>query len=331
MTVSHLLDSLHWTIETYELIAPGDSVLVATSGGPDSLALLHALHSCREDWGLADIQAAHLDHGLRGEESAAEAQFVADWCQERQIACTVGLADIKTEQRGSIQEAARAARYAFLETTAAKVGANKIAMGHTQDDQVETVLLNILRGTGLDGLRGIPRQRQVFIRPLRDMPRTAVEEYCAHENLAPRRDPSNADPSHYTRNRVRLELLPLLERDYHPAVREALLRLSETATRDADYLHMQAADALKQLMMAQSETQMVLDAHRLRTLHPSLLRSILRQALTELRGTALGVIHDHLELICEALDSKKRLPFGLTTPLPHCAVRVTLRRVTLKI
>ncbi len=330
--MASLIHSLRGTVQRLELLAPGDRVLVATSGGPDSLALLHALHACRDEMGLADLQAAHLDHGLRGDESAAEAQFVAEWCRERDIACTVGRADVaalKTVRRAGTQEAARAARYAFLERTAQDTGANKIATAHTHDDQIETVLLNILRGTGLDGLRGIPLRRGPFIRPLRDTPRAAVEAYCAEQGLSPRLDPSNADTTHYTRNRVRLELLPLLERDYHPGVRDALLRLSETAAHDADYLHQQAAEMLKELTMGCSETRLILDARKLRALHPSLLRHVLRGALTGLRGTALGVTHEHLEPLCEALAGGRRLPFGLTTATPHCAARVTQRRLSL--
>ena len=328
-----LLDTLRRTIAERGLVVPGDRVLAAVSGGPDSLALLHALHDLRDELGLGDVQAAHLDHGIRGDESAAEAEFVAAFCRGRGLACTVGTADItahKTARGGSTQEAARAVRYTFLEETARATGANKIATGHTQDDQVETVLLNILRGTGLDGLRGIPAQRGVYVRPLRDTPRTAVEAYCIEHGLTPRRDPSNLDPTHYTRNKIRLELLPTLERDYNPGVRAALLRLAETAARDADYLHLQAEAALTELTLERTEANLVLDARRLRGLHPSLLRHVLRAAFAQHRGTALGLTHEHLEPLCAALGGERRLPFGLTTPPPHCAARLTERRLTLK-
>ncbi|MBV9850599.1 MAG: tRNA lysidine(34) synthetase TilS [Armatimonadetes bacterium] len=328
-----LLDTLRRTLAERGLIAPGDRVLVAVSGGPDSLALLHALHSLQDELGLADLRAAHLDHGLRGAEAAAEAQFVADWCAGRGIPCTIGVADIaaqKAARGGSTQEAARAVRYAFLEETARAVGADKIATGHTQDDQIETALLNILRGTGLDGLRGIPYARGPFVRPLLDVPRTSVEAYCAEQGLAPRRDPSNSDPSHYTRNKLRLELLPVLERDYNPAVRAALLRLSENAARDADFLHAEARAALPALTLARTERELVLDARGLRLLHPSLQRHVLRAAFAHLRGTTLGLTHEHLGPLCAALAGERRLPFGLTTPPPHCAARVTQRRLTLR-
>ncbi len=329
-----LLETLRHVISERDLLPPGGRALVAVSGGPDSLALLHALHGLQQDLGLADLQAAHLDHGLRGQESAAEAEFVMAFCQGRGIPCTVGTADVGARQRhhgGSTQEAARALRQAFLEDTARAVGSTKIATGHTQDDQTETVLLNILRGTGLDGLRGIPYRRGPFIRPLLETSRAEIEDYCAEHGLAPRRDSTNRDPSHYTRNRLRLELLPALERGYNPAVRAALLRLAETAARDADYLHRQAEAALPTLMLEASAAKLILDAQRLRELHPSLLRHVLRAAFARLRVTFLGLTHEHLEPLCAALAGERRLPFGLTTPPPHCAARVTLRRLTLTI
>ena len=193
-----------------------------------------------------------------------------------------------------------------------------MATGHTQDDQAETILLNVLRGTGLDGLRGIPLRRGVYVRPLLQTSRAAVEAYCAEHGLSPRRDPSNADPSHYTRNRLRLDLLPALERDFNPAVRGALLRLAETAARDADFLRVQAEEALEALTLERAAGTLTLDARRLRLLHPALWRHILRAAFARVRGTALGLTHAHLEPLCDALAGRRHLPFGLTTPPPHC-------------
>ena len=327
-----LRDTLRRTISERALLAPGDRVLVAVSGGPDSLALLHAMHGLGDELGLADLQAAHLDHGLRGDESAGEARFVAAFCQARAIPCTLGAVDVPAQQQrqgGSTQEAARDARDVFLRDAAREVGAGRIATGHTRDDQAETILLNILRGSGLDGLRGIPARRGPYVRPLRDTSRAAVEDYCAEHGLVPRRDPSNLDPSHYTRNKLRLELLPLLARDYNPGIQAALLRLAEAAARDADYLHRQAEATRAEVTLQQTEATLVLDARRLRALHPSLLRHVLRAAFAHLRGTRLGLTHEHLEPLCAALAGERRLPFGLTTPAPHCAARVTARRLTL--
>ena len=327
-----LPDSLRRTISQHQLTAPGDRLLVAVSGGPDSLALLHALHALRDELSFGDLQAAHLDHGLRGADSASDATFVASFCAHLGVPCHLGLADvagIAETRKLSTQQAARLARYRFLEATADAAGAERIATGHTQDDQVETVLLNILRGSGLDGLRGIPARRGRFVRPLLDVARAEVNTYCEAHGLTPRLDVSNLATDHYTRNRLRLELLPQLAREYNPGVREALLRLSQIAARDTDYLAQQAHSALADVTMASEPTRLVLDRTKLAALHPALLRHVLRAALAQFRGTGESVTHEHLEPLCAAIAGERRLPFGLTTPAPQCCVRVTPRRVAL--
>lgn len=328
-----LLDTLARTAAERGLLTTGDRVLVAVSGGPDSLALLHALHTLQNALGLADLQAAHLDHGLRGAESEADAIFVAAFCAAHGIRCHRGHADVTglvKKHKVSTQQAARLARYQFLDAAADAIGAEKIATGHTQDDQIETVLLNILRGSGLDGLRGIPACRGRFVRPLLETPRTEVTAYCEANGLTPRLDASNLMANHYTRNRIRLELLPQLARDYNPGVRDALLRLSQIAARDADYISQQAQLALTEVTMAVDESHLVLDRVKLATLHSALLRHVLRAALVQFRGTGEAITHEHLEPLCAAILGGSRLPFGLTTPAPYCGIRVTPRHLTLR-
>ena len=321
-----MLDQFRWT-----LLSPGDKVLVAVSGGPDSLSLLHRLWTEREARQI-EVEAAHLDHGLRGAEAAADADWVADWCRERGIACYAGREDAAawaSAHKQSTQEAARAVRYAFLERTAAAVGASKIATGHTRDDQAETVLGHILRGTGLDGLRGIPARRGLIIRPLLGVSRTEIEAYCAAHDLHPRRDASNLSSDHYTRNRLRLELLPLLRRDYNVRVEDALLRLSEIAARDSDYLAHQAQAALADVTRESDVFHVQLDRAALAALHPALLRSVLRRAITDLRGTGQGVSYEHLERVCRAVPSGDTTAFSLMLPYPLCTVRVAEQTLTL--
>jgi tRNA(Ile)-lysidine synthase len=326
LSMRHSLQSI---LKHSPLIAPGDKNLVAVSGGPDSLSLLHAFDALKDELQLGGLYAAHLDHGLRGEESAAEAQFVADFCAERNIPCRVGKVDVKTIQQesgNSKQEAARDARYAFLEEAADEFGANKIATAHTKDDQVETILFNILRGTGLEGLKGIPAQRGRYIRPLLNISRAEIEAYCTEHNLNPRRDPSNQSPENYTRNRIRLELLPALARDYNPNVQEALLRLSQIASRDQDYLQSEAQAMLPHLTNDEDTNQLVLDRHGISVLHPAMQRHIVRAAIERVRGTLAAVTYDHVDSLCEALSSTEEA-FGIT--LPHPALIITLKRDTL--
>ncbi len=314
----------------WSLFAPGDVVLAAVSGGPDSLSLLHALHTEGAAHGVARLEAAHLDHGLRGDEAAGEAAWVADWCARRDIPCHVGRADVGAwAAQGKIgkPQAAREARMEFLEETAARVGASKIATGHNRDDQAETVLLHVLRGAGAHGLGGIPARRGLYVRPLLDVSRADIEAYCAAHGLAPRRDPSNLSPDASLRNRVRLDLLPRLAREYNADVSEALWRLAGIAARDADYLEQQAAGEMGRLTLSASAAEIVLDRAALADAHPALQRHVLRLAVARLRGTTEGVSYAHLEQVSAAVAAGRT--FGLSLPRPLCLVRVTETTVTL--
>ena len=329
-----LLDTLRRTLDRHGLLRPGQSVMAAVSGGPDSLSLLHALHRLRGELQISSLSAAHLDHGLRGAESAAEAAFVAAFCAERGIPCVIETLDPNalTQTPGTgVQAAARAARYDFLQRAAAQSGADRIATAHTQDDQAETVLMNILRGSGLAGLTGIPYSRDNIIRPLRDATRAEVEAYCAAHGLTPRRDPSNADPSHYLRNRVRLELLPELESRYAPGVRAALLRLSRSAALDDAYLQTQSEEALRAVCTSRSKRKIVLDRSHLTALAPALQRRVLRLALIQLREAAHDIEDSHIASFLDAALDPKTDSVSITTPAPTCHLILEADRILVRL
>jgi tRNA(Ile)-lysidine synthase len=220
------------TIREHGLLAPGERVLVAVSGGPDSTALLAALATLAPRLGVT-LAVASVDHGLRAT-SAAEAEGVCRRCRALGIACEVLTVDVNRARRRhvSLQEAARAARLAALEQAAARLGCAKVALGHTADDQAETVLFRILRGTGIAGLAGIPCRRGIFIRPLLDVRRAQVIRFLAKRKLDYVADPSNLD-RHYARARIRHDLLPALGRE-NPRVVEALLSLARAARGETD-------------------------------------------------------------------------------------------------
>lgn len=213
--------------------AGGGPILVALSGGPDSMGLLHVLR----DLGY-DLVAAHLDHGTRGEESATDAAFVREQCEAWGVPCVLDRQDIAgaAEGRGkSFEMAAREARYEFLFRAAVEKGACAIATGHQLEDQAETVLLRILRGTSLRGLGGIPVLREdgplPVIRPLLDIPKTEILDYLGENRIQFREDSSNISTD-YMRNKLRLELLPLLASEYNPQITDALVRLADHVHAD---------------------------------------------------------------------------------------------------
>ena len=211
------------------------SVLVAVSGGADSVALLRGLVALKQG-GPGRLVAAHFDHRLRGADSDADREFVVDLCQRRGIECHLGQwspGDSFGRHPDGVEAAARTARYAFLQAAAAQWGARYVATAHTADDQAETVLHHIVRGTGLAGLAGMSRARPLgeavtLIRPLLAFRRSEVLEYLAALRQSHREDATNVDLT-FTRSRIRHELLPLLARDYNPQVIDSLVRLSTLA------------------------------------------------------------------------------------------------------
>jgi tRNA(Ile)-lysidine synthase len=215
------------TIHDHALLERGDRVLAAVSGGPDSTALLHALVTLAPRLGIS-ISAACVDHGLRPE-AADEARMVAQRCRSLGVPCETVSVDVGQARRShvSTQEAARIVRLAGLLQAAERADCNKVALGHTADDQAETVLFRIIRGTRLAGLAGIPYKRDSLVRPLLDVRRAELLAYLAKRRLAFFSDPSNAS-RRYARSRIRHDVLPLLGHE-NPRVVEAILALSREA------------------------------------------------------------------------------------------------------
>lgn len=217
-----LLTKVKSTIRRFQMLDAGERVLVSVSGGPDSVCLLSVLHALSKDFDLT-LHVAHLDHMFRGGESAQEALFVADLARELGIPATVERIDVPRycRERGlSPQAGAREARYAFFSRVAADVGATRIATGHTASDQAETFLMRLVRGAGVSGLSAIPPRRDNIIRPLIESTREDVLAYLNARGLRFTSDPSNAKTL-YTRNRIRLEALPVLKR-FNPRIVETL-------------------------------------------------------------------------------------------------------------
>jgi len=233
---------LERTIRRHAMLAGGETVLVGVSGGADSVALLHLLSSLAADWRLR-LHVLHVDHQLRAE-SADDADFVR--ALGARLGVPVDVATVTVDRRGSLEASARAARYAALEACAAKVGADRIAVGHTADDQAETVLMRLLQGAGVRGLSGIPPVRGAIIRPLIELRRPALEAELVRAGLPWAQDATNRDPK-FLRNRIRHELLPLLSDSYNPEVATALVRVASLARETIGALDQAAAAELERL------------------------------------------------------------------------------------
>ena len=289
-------------------------LLVAVSGGPDSLALLHMLHALSGRHTLS-LHVAHLNHRLRGPESVEDAGYVREVAGRLELPATVEAADVSAFRREhwlSWEAAAREVRYAFLSRTAERVGAAAVALGHTADDQAETVLLHLLRGSGLQGLRGmLPHtfrrsrdgtRRVALLRPLLRVTREETEAYCQARGLTPRHDSSNLE-ERYTRNRIRHRLLPSLAK-YNPSIREALVRLARTAARDIDFIDRQLQQAWPALVTSEPWGLRVRRDAFL-ALHPSLQARLLRRAWEELAGDSADLTSTHIEAMMDLVSGER--------------------------
>jgi tRNA(Ile)-lysidine synthase len=269
-------------IKTHRLVQPGEVVVVAVSGGADSIELLHCLLRLRVEWSLT-LHVAHFDHGLR-ENSPQDALFVEELAGSWGLSATTGTWGGERRRGRSLQAEARSARYRFLEEVASHVGATKIALGHHRDDQAETVLLNLLRGSSLRGLRGMLALREgQFIRPLLEVGREDIEGYVKAHQLSFVEDPSNQN-IRYLRNRIRWKLLPLLQREYNPAMARTLARMAAFVAEDEGYLEERAGKTFEDLAEFQG-TRICMCLSSIRGLAPPIRRRILERAI---RSVASG-------------------------------------------
>jgi len=301
------------TVNHHRMFDAGQRVLVSVSGGPDSTALLHLLVLLARSMPL-ELHVAHLDHGQRGQASREDRRFVEAMAHDLGLPCTVSILDPPEDPRAGLSEGrARELRYRFLGQLAQQVGAHRIATGHTRDDQAETVLLNLVRGAGTRGLAGIPPVRDSYVRPLLEAPRTAVEAWLRSKGLAWREDASNHD-ARFTRNRVRHELLPLLERDYRPGVRGRLAATAELLREDQDLLEELAADHYGRLAEP-CPGGVALDAGGVSRLPLALARRVLRRAFREAGPSDYApgrrAVAGLLALASEITSGARDLPGGL--------------------
>ena len=271
-----MLPHVRQAIHKHHLLKPGERVVVAVSGGADSVVLLHCLLRLRAEFSLA-LHVAHLDHGLR-ETSSQDASFVQALATSWGLPATIGSLVQALPTNRSLQAAARQARYQFLQEVASEIGATKIALGHHRDDQAETVLLNLLRGSGLRGLRGMLAIREgQIIRPLLGVGRDEIEAYAKRYHLSFLEDLSNRDPR-FLRNRIRWQLLPLLQREYNPSISKTLAKTAELLAEEEAYVE-GAVDQISRPLFNMQGNRICMGVGVLRGLAPPIRRRILERAI----------------------------------------------------
>ena len=289
------------TIEDNGLIKKGDKVLVAVSGGPDSVALLHILAELSGRYDI-ELAVAHLNHMLRGKEADRDARFVRKMADDLSLPFIIEEVNVKNiakARKMSIEEAAREARYDFYSRAAAKFGAARIATGHTLDDQAETILMRLLKGSGSLGLSGIPYKRKsgniLVIRPLLDVTRKTIDKYLKKNRVTACIDATNLNIV-YFRNKIRNILIPILEKDFNPKIKYVLASMASTFADESSYLAGIAAKKMKHICrMTRGGVELKIKG--IAREHAALQRLIVRQVLAYLAGSKKGITYKHWEAI----------------------------------
>ena len=302
---------MHRLILRHAMIENGETVIVAVSGGADSLALLYGLHALRTQLNC-QLHVAHLNHCLRSD-ADADADFVQQHATNLELPCTIERAEVPLLMKRwklSVEASARRARYQFYEDVCTQIRATKVALGHHRDDTAETVLMNLIRGSGTTGLKGIAPVRDVkFIRPLAGFTRQQIEVFLTSMGLVPRQDSTNTD-TRYFRNRIRHELIPLLETDYNPNIKAGLSRTADVLGAEAEYLDKVAREAFEACWIQDStevETpiksgSIVLDIAKLQQYHIAVQRRVLRQCFSKMLGYTNDLYFTHCEAMLNLIE-----------------------------
>lgn len=310
--VEEVLNIVSSTVQEHNMIRPGETVICAVSGGPDSMCLLDSLHILSDKFDFS-LQIAHLHHHMRGEQADKDAELVVDFGKSRGIPAAVGheqVFDLAETLGVGVEEAGRIARYQFFFELQSKIGANKIALGHNMNDQAETVIMRLARGAGTQGLAGIPPVYGSVIRPIIYVTRGLIEEYCRERNLPVITDVYNFDLK-YTRNMVRYKVLPELKKMLNPSMIETLSQTARVLRWDADFLEQQAQEAFFKVSMQEGRVTLV-DEERLLRLPPALSSRVLEQAWRECTGDTGNLEVSHILRILRHRDDTVSLPREVT-------------------
>ena len=291
------------TIRKYNMILPDEKIILAVSGGPDSTALLYLMYNLRDEL-KCSFHIAHLNHNLRGKESNADAEFVKEQAHKLGLPITVESLDVYNmiTSKESLESGARRIRYEFYKQVMAEVGAKKVAQGHTADDQAETVIMRFLRGSGTKGLSGIPPIRNgIYIRPIIEMTRTEVEEYLQNLNITPRWDSSNLS-TEYERNKIRHELIPILERNYSPNIKRILQQTADILRTEEDLLTELTQQNMGECVESQDSKSITISIIKIKRCHIALQRRILRLSIETLLGDLNRYDFDHIDDLINLID-----------------------------
>ena len=287
------------TIKKYNLIESGDKLVLGVSGGPDSISMLNVLREIDEDETIDlkfQIVVSHINHNIR-KEAKEDEEFVKKYCDENNIkffSKSIDVEKIANNSKIGIEEAGRKVRYEFFDEVLKETNSNKIAIAHNKNDKVETMIMNVLRGSGLLGLKGIEPKRGKYIRPLIEIEREKIEEYCEEKNLNPRIDKTNFDNT-YSRNKVRNVVIPYIKQEFNPNIIKTLDRLSELVKEEDTYVEKQVEKAYKEIFIEENNEEIILNLKKFNNYEKVIKSRIVLYTITRLFGSSKGIEKIHID------------------------------------
>ena len=283
------------TIKKYNLISENDKIVVAVSGGPDSMCLLHILLTLRKEYNL-ELNVAHVNHMIRDNAILAE-EYVKDFCEKNNLNFFVKKVDVhelSKKDRIGTEEAGRKARYEFFNEVKEMTSSNKIAIAHNKNDKVETIFLNLIRGTGTYGLIGIEPKNGIYIRPLLEIERENIERYCDEFNLNPRIDESNFE-NIYNRNKIRNVIIPYIKKEFNPNIVNTVSRLSDIVQDEEKYFNKIVENEYKKLVIEETNEYIKLNRKEFNDLDLIIRKKLVFYVINKLIGSTMGIEKIHVE------------------------------------
>ena len=297
-------DKVIKTIKKYNLIQNGDKIVLGVSGGPDSISMLDILNSIKDEMGF-EIYVVHVNHLIRTE-AIDDEKYVEEYCKKNNIeffAKRIDVLKIADTQKIGTEEAGRKARYEFFKEIYSKVGANKIAIAHNKNDKAETIIMHLLRGSGLSGLKGMqPIRDNKYIRPLIECERNEIEQYCEENKLEPRIDKTNFE-NEYTRNKIRNIVIPYIKNEFNPNIIETVDRLSQVATDESNYIDRQVQNTYNKLLLEKTGKQIILKWKEFNSQEKIIKSRLILYTVKELMGSTEGIEKIHIESIIKLCDN----------------------------
>ena len=311
--MQNLEEKVKNTIEKYNLIQAGEKIVLAVSGGPDSMCMLNILinllkndeiKNCQQVQSPTTIIVTHVNHMLR-EEANEDEEYVKKYCEKKQIEFYSKRIDVKklaNTNKIGLEEAGRLARYQFFDEVLLKTNANKISIAHNRNDKVETILMNALRGSGTQGLKGIEPKREKIIRPLIECERSEIEEYCEQNKLNPRIDKTNFEDI-YNRNKIRNIVIPYIQKEFNPNIIKTINRLSDIITEENEYIEKQTKIAYKEILIEERPQEIILNLRKFNSQEVVIKSYLIRYTIKRLFGSTKNLEKVHIEDIIKLCNN----------------------------